>query len=485
MSRKVNDFHIKKTSSLTQQIAYAAPVLSVAFLLGPLTILQGIYAKYFGLSLGVIATVLLVCRIFDAVLDPIIGYLSDRYYARSGSRKPFVVVGGVSFIIASYFLFVPPEGVSASYFLGWFLAFYLGYTLFEIPHLAWGGELASSSSEKNTVYGWRSLSWFLGALLFFAMPLLPIFESNAFTPQTLRWSALTAGCLMLPLLYLCVRQVPCIGDINDSKKGATAYPEESALNRLRVSILKNPPLLYFLAALLFSGIGTGMWFTLVFIFVESHLGLGENFALTYTTCFGISILTLGIWSKLANLLSKQIVWSLSLSMLAVGILGSSLLPPGEASQNSLLLYMTVIYSGFAAQSIMVFSLLSDIIDYSKWKFGGDQAASFFSLYTLMSKTNVALGGAAGLALVEWYGFDASSRVQDAEAVLGLNLAMVWVPVPMLLISLIFISLIPINARRHRIVRNRLDISIARLEGIQRNYSEKHIPSSIKGTLERV
>ena len=47
-------------------------------------IVQGIYAKYFGLALTTIAAVVLLVRISDAITDPLIGYLSDRYQDRYG-----------------------------------------------------------------------------------------------------------------------------------------------------------------------------------------------------------------------------------------------------------------------------------------------------------------------------------------------------------------------------------------------------------------
>ena len=154
---------------LHHKIAYVSPIVSTSFLIGPLAILQGIYAKYFGLSLSIIALVLVLSRLFDAITDPIIGHWSDYHHNRSGSRKPFILYGGLLFIISGYFLYVPPENVSPVYFLGWFLAFYLTYTMVEIPHLAWARELAKNTHDIGLLYGWRALSVFLGSLLFYAI----------------------------------------------------------------------------------------------------------------------------------------------------------------------------------------------------------------------------------------------------------------------------------------------------------------------------
>lgn len=444
--------------------AYSLPVIGLAFLMGPIAILQGIYAKYFGMPLTTIATVLLIARLFDAISDPVIGFLSDRYYARTGSRKLFMVVGALLFIFSSYFLYVPlgfhisidSPSVSPVYFLFWFILFYFAFTLFEVPHLAWGGELCESSQDKNRIYAWRSVATFLGSLFFFAMPLLPVFETSAFTPQTLRWSVIVTGCLIIPVLFFCMSTVPASGStkINNSSVNTKSKPENK--KSLLSSIIKNTPLLIFFAAFICAGIGVGMWFTLMFLYVESYLDLGEQFSLAYVISLAVCILTIGGWPILADRWSKQCVWIIATFMITTGIASTSLLSPSNTSQLALMLCMTTIYAGFAALNIMAPSILADIIDYGTWKFGTERAGTYFSLYTLMTKGNIAVGGALGLAIVGWYGFDATSVIHSSETVFGLRLAISWLPAPIVLLSSLFIALIPINAHRHTIIRRRLD-----------------------------
>ena len=311
--------------SSAQAMAYASPMVSVAFLLGPIMILQGIYAKYFGLSLTAIGTVILIARLFDAVTDPLIGYFSDRYQRRTGSRKVFIASGGVLFIFSSYFLYTPSENVSAVYFLLWFLAFYFSWTLFEIPHLAWGAELAPHSQARNRIYSFRLFGVFLGQLLFYSVPLLPFFASNEFTPQTLKWSVFAAGLIMLPLLYICVSATP-----NGQQKPAFLNQQQQSVWSLLPTILSNKPFLLFVAMFSFVGVGLGMWFTLFFIFVDGYLGLGNQLALVYIISTCISILTLGVWSVLAARWGKKTTWGIAVGLMAVAVASAGLLVPGKA-----------------------------------------------------------------------------------------------------------------------------------------------------------
>ena len=437
-----------------QTIAYALPVLNVMFLLGPLSVLQGIYTKYFGLSLQVIAAVMLLSKLFDAITDPIIGYYADRFYDRTGTRKPLVAVGGVLFIISSWYLYVPMEPVTTRYFIFWFLSFFVAFTLFEIPHAAWGNEISSTAHEKNTVYGWRALSINFGSLLFFAMPLLPIFDSNAFTPTTLQYSVLLAGLLMVPALLICLITVP--NGLSPTKSvdcSSAKISRENTFSSLR-EIFTNGPLIWFLSAFLTFGLALGMWFSLIFLFIDVYLDLGEKFAIILVIGYGSGTLSLWCWTKIANRWSKKFAWGLAILLIIIGMLIVSFASPNIGNWKILVAGTMLIYIGNASITIVVPSLLADVVDFGAWKFGKNLAASYFSLYYLTMKINFALGSALGLGIAAWYGFDATAKYQTTEAIFGLSLAIAWLPAPLMLVSLGCITFIPLTCRRQNIIKKR-------------------------------
>lgn len=449
-------YGMRQHVSLPRGLAYSMPTVAVYFLYGSLAILQGIYAKNFGMELTTIATVIFIARLFDGITDPIIGYFSDQHFHKTGSRKTFVVCGGLLFVLSSYFLFIPPDNVSATYFLGWFLVFYLGYTLFGIPHLAWGAELTDDSGERNKIYGLRTLGVYVGTLLFFSLPLLPIFETDEYTPQVLRFCVVIAVILILPMLYFCIKIVPD----GQNPQSCRNDKQNKKLSWSLLSIVKNKPFLFFVTAFFFTGIGIGMWFALLFIFVDTYLGLGSKLSIVYVVSLSISTLALGGWCKLANRLGKKAVWGLGVLMMVVGIIGTGLLMPDDTNWVPLLFCATFVYCGSGALSIMAPSLLSDIIDYGTWKTGINRAASYFSIYNLITKANLAIGGAIGLGIAGWCGFNPAISIHSEEAIFGIRLAISWLPALVVLLSLIFISMIPINRKRHRIIRRRLDARLA-------------------------
>ena len=81
-SHNVKGVNAASGFSKWQALAFSAPSISLAFLVGPMGLIQGIYAKYYGMALTTLAAVLLIGRVFDAVTDPLIGHYSDRFRAR-------------------------------------------------------------------------------------------------------------------------------------------------------------------------------------------------------------------------------------------------------------------------------------------------------------------------------------------------------------------------------------------------------------------
>ena len=446
-----------------QHATYVAPAIVVYFLWGPMGVLQGIYAKYYGLALTTIATVVFVSRMFDAITDPLIGYLSDRYREIYGTRKPFVAIGGLIFIVSSYFLYVPfdPNKIDASttvstaYFLSWFLLFYLGWTLLEIPHLAWATELAQDSKGKNKLYILRAMAASVGILFFYLVPLLPVFETQEFNPHTLQWSVTVAGLIMLLSLYLCITRTP---------RGVSACyksPQKESFRSLRRQIFSNKPFLIFIAAFSLYSIGSGMWFTLIFIFVDGYLKLGNQFALVTAIALIINIAMLSFWYWLANVKGKRFTLIMIVSLATIGVMAMGFITPGPQSAYNLYPVIILVYMGGGVGALAP-SVLSEIIDYSSWKFGLDRSATYFSIYAFALKTSQAVGGVLGLGIAGWYGFSPAMEQHAVEAVTGLQLSASKLPALLMLLSIFLFGLLTINDYRYQIISRRLQQTIPRV-----------------------
>ena len=452
---------IKLSGKAAQDILYAMPRVAGISLFAPITIVQGIYAKHYGLALTTIAGVILFVRLFDAITDPIVGYLSDKSKINQGTRKPTMILGAIVMAGSGYFLYSPPDDVNALYFALWFMVFYLGYTLFEIPHLAWGGEISLGAQEKNQTYTLRTVAGYLGVALFYSIPLLPLWETSEITPETLRFSAIVSGLLMLPLLYFCMKRVPDGRCYSEEKPGVDKSGEARkgrfrSLSNTAKNVIQNKPLLLFFSAFLFAGSGLGMWFGLSFDYIDAYLGMGPLFAKVSLIALLASIPGAFIWLGMAKYLGKKYVWLLAMLLAIAAFAYTGFLGPENASFWTLLLLSIAMTLCVICMESLAKSMLSDIVDYATWKFRSYRGSTYFSLYVFTYKATFAVGGALGLAIAGGYGFDPSSSFQTDTGIMGLKLAMTWMPTLFVVISMVFITLLPITDQRHGIIRRRLD-----------------------------
>lgn len=464
VSRTINDkneadsIEPAKVVSTSISVNYALPVTSALMLLTPLGIVQAIYAKHYGIALSTLAVIVLLSRIVDAISDPIIGYCSDRYRRKHGTRKPFIVTGAILLLVCGYFLYVPLEQVSVSYFLFWFVAFYIAYTLFEIPHISWPCDITGQSLYRAKLYSFRVISGYIGVVFFYCVPFLPIFPTQEITLQTLKVFFFIAAGLMLPCLFQCMRQVPAGAKLSQDVR-------QSGWHFIKMSLLEmaeNVPFLIFTAAFVLGGFAAGMWSGLIYIYVDSYLGMSDRFAQIFLTAFMASILVSPIWYQLAARWGKKLVWGIVVILLVASFISTGILSPEKTSFTQLLLVVVVSICASMGGAIMSSALLSEIVDYSHLKVGIEKSATYFSMKVFFEKTAVALGGALALAVVSWHGFSMTESHYSSESIQGLKFAIAWAPAFLMSIALVFVVLTPIDERRHRIIRKRLDSHLRRV-----------------------
>jgi len=366
------------------------------------------------------------------------------------------------------------DKVSVTYFTLWFMSLYLAMTLFEIPHAAWASELAPVSTDKAKIFSYRGVAGLLGVACFYLVPLLPFFDTQDITPETLKVSVISAGVLMLPLLYFCMKNTPNSSSLGGvfQRKAADKVNSKKWLRALLQSLVANKPILIFFGAFLMYGFGVGMWYSLVFLYVDSYLGLGQYFAQVFLLSFLVSIVATPIWCKLAIMFGKKTILSIAMMLLIASFLYASLLNPEVTGFWELLLLQVISILGSTCMVTFSPALLSEIIDYGTWKFEVEQTATYYALFAFLGKLNIAIGGGLGLAVAGWYGFDATTTVQTSEGIAGIMLGMAWIPIIFIVIALVLIVLNPIDTHRHGIVRRRLDSRIHHMIQPQKSNSEK-------------
>ena len=196
-------------------LAYALPALVIALPTIPVYIhLPALYGVQLGLGLATTGLILLLARLFDAVTDPLIGALSDRFGFRGGRRKPWIAIGAVIAGVGLFKVLTPPQGVEAAYLLSWSVVLYAGWTMVAVPYLAWGAALTTDYNERTRITAWREGLALVGIVA--AGALTAVTANRGWTDvqstEAIAWLAIGLAPAAFALSALCLlvtSTIPC------------------------------------------------------------------------------------------------------------------------------------------------------------------------------------------------------------------------------------------------------------------------------------
>lgn len=406
-------------------IAFTLPTLFLWIMHGPEGQLQAIYAKHAGLSLTALAAAMLLTKIFDAVTYPLIGGLSDRSYARTGSRRTWVVAGMVLSCLGVWFLMRPPQGVGVIYFGVWTGVMYLGWKLMEIPLQAWSFSLSTDYAQRSRVQAWRALAQMAGQLLFFAMPFLAVklgySDSTELDFRTLGVAAVFC-VIALPLATLVMLWRTPVGQVAAEAPTQKRYSPSETISAVR----NNPPLLRLLAAFLPVNLLGGMASGVAYLYMDTYLGLAKQFPAIMMLALLATLAGIPFWATMAGRYERHRVWAVSLITGGLACAGFALVSPGpSAALICFLLYPTVLFTLVGA--VIVYTMSADIVDYGLLETGEDHGGLYGSLFSFLQKSIMGVSAAVGVAMVGMMGFDATAATQTTSGVLGIKLASAIIP----------------------------------------------------------
>lgn len=427
---------------------FSAPVFAGVVLQGPVGYLPGIFAKFYGLDLVALGAFFAIARLFDAITDPIMGYVSDNFVTRFGRRKPWIGLGSLLIVIFGFFLFFPSTNVTVLYFGSFYLLLTFGQTLVDIPHNAWAVGITRQYHQRTRIFFYRGLAQTIGSALFILAPLLPIFETTAITPDVLKLMFVVGSVLLAISVTGMLRGIPEPQD----------YVQKERRFDWRVLwslIQMNPPFQYFLVLSLLSALGLGMYLALGFLYFDTYLKIGEHISMIGIVGIGVSLLVMPLWLKLASRWDKRHVFVVGALGRAITLIPFAFLTPGPNVLFIFLVLTAIDGTMSVGRGFMVPSIKSDIIDYGTWRTGVESAGTYMSFMNLITKVEFSLAGGLAFLIAGLFGYQASAESQTELAVIGLKITHLILPSLLLTISAIMMMYFPIDRRRQNILRRRL------------------------------
>lgn len=429
------------------RLAYAGVYVPFSILHAPaLAVLPALYSRYAHLNLVVMGAVLALARVLDCVLDPLIGYASDRTLSRFGRRKPWIVGGALISSVAAFFLLRPSADTGTVYFALWYFLMYLGWTFGEIPHTAWINEISPDYNERSRLATYRAAAGFVGMLLFQLCAFMPWLPSTTITPAVTACASWVVIALMPLTVVWAVRRLP----------DAQGRVEERPSIRLVLSeVRKNRPFWIFVASTTCSGIASGMVGALFFFYLQDYLGIGDKFAHVEIAALVFGVAGAGFWLRAMLYIGKHRALAVGCATTLLTLVAMAFVRPGPNA-------FAVIFSLFAVSAFASagfesagWSMMADVVDYGTLLTGEHNAGNYYAAMSFITKISIAAGGGLALIIAGTFGFSAEHANGD-PAMRGFFLAFIVIPIVLHGIASVFAYRFPLDARRQSIVRRRLE-----------------------------
>ncbi|MDG1988144.1 MAG: MFS transporter [Halieaceae bacterium] len=427
-------------------ITYSLPSAPTSILMMMLVVyLAPFYAAELGLDLAKIGFIFFLARLWDAVIDPLVGNLSDLSKTRFGRRKPWIICGLPLLMLSTFFLLQPPPTVTISYLAIAVVVFYLAITVVQIPYLSWGVELSRDYIERIRVNGFREAGTMAGILLVAGIPLIFFMGKEPTIAELVEIIAYVV-LVLLPLTFIpALIWVP---------KGTQIIAPKRTLFKAIYTLRNNRPFLRLMLASIFIWTGGHIYNSLSLFLVKDALGFSpaiflKLLAIQYTC----ALLMMPLVMKAGKRFGKHYAL-LFIGMAFFPTLWLFLL---AAPQNLTHLYLISAAKGAVTSAIWIMppALVADSIEHGLLEGSGDDTGLYMSIYFFIQKLAAASAVGIALPLASALGFD-PALVSDTYSYEGLKFVAVILPSIIALPAIFLLFNYPLTKDRHDSIRLELE-----------------------------
>ena len=400
------------------------------------------------LAAGLIVT---AAKVWDDIIDPVLGARSDHALATTGTRRRGMVFGSLLLPVFFILTFAVPAGwgplLSGVWVLVAFLLTATAFSLFQVPYIGLPAEIASGYDQRTRLLTWRVVVLTVAILLFGAGgPALRDLSTNENVGYLLMAvvAGLAIGAGMLGSSFSAPRSGP----------PATSVPRTSITAQYADGwrILKrSPDFRTLLLAFVLQGLATGMMLAGAQYVAKYVLQSQGAVTFLFLALIAPAVVFAPVWQAVARRVGKERGFAIASALFAAAALSLTLLiwMPGEW------LYLPVAVAGaaYAGMQSLPMAMLPDVISHDAVLHGPGQAGIFGGVWTAGETTGMAFGATVLTVVLAVTGYVATTGSelveQPAAAIAGIVVSFSVVPAVLIGVSLLALA-------RYRLRREDVD-----------------------------
>ncbi len=428
--------------------AYSLPVVW----LGSLGLVQSLYLMKFATDVLLIAPAVMgmiygLGRIWDAISDPLAGYLSDRSQARRGRRRSWMYASAVPIGVGTVMLWSPPDALGPVALVAWIGVAYFAYetanTAFQVPHGALGVELTSNYHERTRLFGYRHLFMAVG-MIFGVAGFEWLRRADDQRAVAFAFSVIFGVALTATILYTTMR-LP--------ERSEYSGRGSDRITKAFADVLRNPHarlILIVYGVETFGSSSLALLATYVMQYVIAAPEMTTPFILLY---FVPQFAFTPMWMALSRRVGKKHLWVFSMSMLTIGY--SCLFFVRDYGTDLLFVTAGILGLGGGCGMVVAPSVKADVIDYDEYLTGERKEGAYLAVWNFVRKAAMGLSAMMTGFVLQWIGFE--PNVEQSESTKNAMMMLFsFMPAGGYLIGTLIFLRFRFNEREHARVREILD-----------------------------
>jgi len=382
---------------------------------------------------AVAGAVLVAPKIWDVLLNPLVGAASDREAVRTARRTRLLLAGSVTLPVTFALMFAVPAGAPAAVWAGGaFLLAASAFACFQVPYVALPAEMSALPAERTRIMSWRVVCLTIGILV--AGGLAPAVVDLAGGGRGgYAVMGVTVGAVMA--LALCTATL--------STRWVLSRPGPRPLGVVAAFRLArgNAPFFALLTAFVTQALGVAVMLAGAPYVASYRLGDYGLTTIMFVCLVAPSMAAVPVWARLARV--HGAVRCHLLATLGFGLVAVALVPAVHLrSLTATLALVALAGVCYAALQLLPLAMLPDTVHADAERTGHTQAGAFTGLWTAGETAGLALGPGLFALVLTVSGFVSAPAetpvAQEPAALTGLLLGFTALPAVLMLLSLPFI-----------------------------------------------